>query len=197
MADAMKKSCVKDGLTNRSAAIFPDGRPFRDLRLWFSVINTGEVAQGCGAPVTIDQVFLGEYPYPDESSHSVGVDPFPHKPWREMHLGVVNVSCKISKNFQTASLDTKEPTEISAEGTYNSGSGLLCLIGCRYVDSFEDAKETRNKDSMDCEIVINIRYTPLNAEAGEKLKGMINCRREKADPFFFDPSIRYLHTSSS
>ncbi|KAL0396637.1 UNVERIFIED_CONTAM: hypothetical protein Scaly_0112100 [Sesamum calycinum] len=69
--------------------------------------------------------------------------------------------------------------EISAEGTYEIGSGHLCMIACMDVGP-PKARVGRNI-SLDCEILVDIQYPPLNARNGDALKGTIESTREKSD----------------
>ncbi|XP_011085666.1 uncharacterized protein LOC105167592 [Sesamum indicum] len=75
--------------------------------------------------------------------------------------------------------------EISAEGTYDFGSGHLCMIGCMDVGP-PKARVGRNV-SLDCEILVDIQYPPLNARNGGALKGTIESTREKSDRLYFEP----------
>ncbi|KAJ6850283.1 uncharacterized protein M6B38_265555 [Iris pallida] len=72
--------------------------------------------------------------------------------------------------------ESNNPTEISAEGTYDVETGMLIMVGCRQVGS-----------SLDCGILINIQLAPLNPEEGEYSKGKISSTRENSDPLFFKP----------
>lgn len=77
-------------------------------------------------------------------------------------------------------LDLSEGMEISAEGVYNTKTGGLCMVGCR---SLEKSK----LDSMDCEILINFQFPPLDPKkAKDPIKGSIESTRERSDPLYFD-----------
>lgn len=45
------------------------------------------------------------------------------------------------------SLDPKGQLQISAEGVYDARTGLLCMVGCLILNSY---------DSLDCEILLNL-----------------------------------------
>ncbi|KAI3434091.1 uncharacterized protein J3R85_006887 [Psidium guajava] len=74
--------------------------------------------------------------------------------------------------------------DIFAEGTYNRETGLLCMMGCRYVA--QSGAEVYRNGSMDCEIQINIQFHPLTGKAMEKIKGNIESTRVRSDPLYFD-----------
>ncbi|KAL0353083.1 UNVERIFIED_CONTAM: hypothetical protein Sangu_0889600 [Sesamum angustifolium] len=75
--------------------------------------------------------------------------------------------------------------EISAEGTYDLGSAHLCMIACMHVGP-PKARIGRNS-SLDCEILVDIQYPPLNARNGGALRGTIESTREKSDRLYFEP----------
>lgn len=103
--------------------------------------------------------------------------------------GVINVSYILSlassHDFKLSSgyMQIKS-IEISAEGTYDSESGHLCMTGCMHV---EPSKSTAGRNSsLDCEILIDIQYPPANARNGDAVKGTIESRREKSDRLYFE-----------
>ncbi|KAL6573994.1 hypothetical protein OROHE_001536 [Orobanche hederae] len=75
--------------------------------------------------------------------------------------------------------------QISAEGTYDSESGHLCMIGCMHVTP-PNVGVGRNL-SLDCKIVVDIQYPPVNPNNGETVKGTIRSTREKSDSLHFEP----------
>lgn len=74
--------------------------------------------------------------------------------------------------------------KISAEGVYDSRRGHLCMIGCMIVDSPPNVKSGR---PLDCEILVDVQYPPLDAKAGRNVKGAIESTRNKSDPLYFEP----------
>ncbi|KAG1335045.1 putative alanine racemase [Cocos nucifera] len=106
-----------------------------------------------------------------------------------------NVSYELSYTFWNASSVVDKPTVITAEGIYNAGTGMLCMVGCQNPISSVARKQADGMDSnsMDCEILINLQVPPLDPQAGEYFSGAIRSLREKSDPLFFDP----LQVSSS
>lgn len=75
--------------------------------------------------------------------------------------------------------------DISAEGTYDSKTGHLCMIGCMHVGP-PKAREGKNS-SLDCEILVDIQYTTLSARVGDAVRGTIESMREKSDHLYFEP----------
>ncbi|KAF6141993.1 hypothetical protein GIB67_037961 [Kingdonia uniflora] len=71
--------------------------------------------------------------------------------------------------------------QISAEGIYNTENGVLCMVGCRYLPLNHNSF-----DSMDCNILINAQFPPLNGKGRDFVKGSIESTREKRDPLYFE-----------
>lgn len=91
----------------------------------------------------------------------------------------VNVSFSITYHFFSDSFENEE-FEVAAEGVYSSATGMLCMRGCRY---------TENRMSMDCDVLINIQFRPLNPKAEEHrgINGTISSTRIESDPLYFKP----------
>ncbi|GFQ06327.1 hypothetical protein PHJA_002776700 [Phtheirospermum japonicum] len=89
-----------------------------------------------------------------------------------------------SHDFKLSSVHKKiQSFDISAEGTYNSESGHVCMIGCMQVGP----PKVSVGRSLDCEIVVDIQYHPVNTNNGETVKGTIKSTREKSDGLYFEP----------
>ncbi|XP_047327485.1 uncharacterized protein LOC124931135 [Impatiens glandulifera] len=69
-------------------------------------------------------------------------------------------------------IKTTFPIQISAEGIYDTKTGFLCLMGCL--------------NALDCEIIVNLQYPPLNSKGGSHVKGTIESTRLNSDTFYFD-----------
>ncbi|XP_073006483.1 uncharacterized protein [Typha latifolia] len=180
--DVVRMSCVMDDLHNKRKERYPDGSSFVDLKFGFSVTNAeGKSARGYAAPVTIGDVFSSG------SFMSDRVLPFSKPTSTEMSHSLLNVSYKISYTSPAASLNLNEETEILAEGIYNTRTGSLCLVGCRPVDFLDVAKQAEVNDSMDCQVLINVQFAPLNGKTREHLRGAIRSTRDRSDPLFLDP----------
>ncbi|KAK3161566.1 hypothetical protein QOZ80_1BG0078720 [Eleusine coracana subsp. coracana] len=71
---------------------------------------------------------------------------------------------------------------IMAEGVYDPKTGVLCMIGCRELNS-----------STDCEMLITVQFASLETKALQHGKGAISSLREKADPLFFNKTEIMLY----
>ncbi|KAF2297715.1 hypothetical protein GH714_002423 [Hevea brasiliensis] len=116
MFDRVSKSCPKQKTMRRKGKAYPNAYS-SDMRFHILANNgKGKIAQGYSSPLFVgDQVF---------------------EPYRvNTNSGLINISYKMSF---TASSDFKlgnkllsnEFVEISAEGTYDNETGVLCMIGC-------------------------------------------------------------------
>uniref|UniRef100_A0A7N0ZV80 RING-type E3 ubiquitin transferase n=1 Tax=Kalanchoe fedtschenkoi TaxID=63787 RepID=A0A7N0ZV80_KALFE len=75
--------------------------------------------------------------------------------------------------------------DMSAEGTYNTKTGILCMIGCVLTRSSE-GKLWRNA-LFDCETSVNVQFPSLDADAKQHAKGSIVSTRPTTDPHYFEP----------
>ncbi|XP_074347172.1 uncharacterized protein LOC141686004 [Apium graveolens] len=147
--------------------------------------------------------------YPSEQSYDLRFDmSVPNSKKIEFELGgnyavprdiPLNVSYKLS--FSTVSdvkleavhssldqsLDPEGQLQISAEGVYDARTGLLCMVGCRVLDSY---------DSLDCGILLKFQFPGLNVSNGGFIKGSMKSTREHTDPLFFE-HLKLISTSFS
>ncbi|WCJ27035.1 hypothetical protein M5689_008810 [Euphorbia peplus] len=150
-----------------------------DMKFQMSVRNgRTQIAQGFASPFFVsDQLYE---PY------------WMHKNQSWMHKnqsGVLNISYKISFSVTSdltlgGKFFSNESSEMSAEGTYDNGTGVLCMIGC--------LRQSGKTDPVDCEVLVNVQFAPLNAKAGANIKGTIKSMRNNSDPMYF----RQLEISS-
>lgn len=82
----------------------------------------------------------------------------------------------------SVSLNLFDQVEITAEGVYDVETGHLCMVGCR--KSVQSSIVSR-----DCEILVEIKYAPLNKKRGGLTKGSIKSTRAKTDPLYFDEMV--------
>ncbi|XP_047972417.1 uncharacterized protein LOC125215136 isoform X1 [Salvia hispanica] len=82
--------------------------------------------------------------------------------------------------------------DISAEGTYDTERGHLCMTGCMHVGP-PKARVGRNS-SLDCEILVDIQYATLNARAAGVVRGTIESTREKSDQLYFETFEIFSHS---
>ncbi|XP_063947492.1 uncharacterized protein LOC108217653 isoform X1 [Daucus carota subsp. sativus] len=66
---------------------------------------------------------------------------------------------------------------ISAEGVYDSGTGSLCMTGCRNL-AF--------RNFQDCDIVLHFHFPGSTRAKGGFMKGSIQSTRNQSDPHFFE-----------
>ncbi|KAL8468027.1 hypothetical protein ACS0TY_031323 [Phlomoides rotata] len=106
------------------------------------------------------------------------------------NLSVINVSYILSvaasDDFKLSNVYMQiKSFDISAEGTYDSKTGHLCMTGCMHVGP---PKERVGKNSsLDCEILVDIRYHALNARDGDAVEGTIESTRDKFHLLYFEP----------
>ncbi|CAN4078936.1 unnamed protein product [Withania somnifera] len=102
---------------------------------------------------------------------------------------VVNISYVLHfvapSQFLYSDDHTPMTIEISAEGLYDSKSGHLCMVGCMYFSSRNGI--LRRNSSVDCEILVNIQYPPLNGKVVRGVSGTIGSLRKKSDALYFEP----------
>lgn len=177
--DSVNKSCKAFNLP-KSRKMYPDGESVGDMRFDFSLRDAkGRRAWGYANPLFIGQTFYGR-------SYMVSlVAPTPPPSLVDLNHSLLNVSYRISYSLPNSSYDGSEQTEILAEGVYNAATGMLCMVGCRYLLASVNEKQVNG--SKDCEILINMQLSPLNPEAGERLYGSIKSSRKESDPLYFEP----------
>ncbi|KAJ3670633.1 hypothetical protein LUZ60_008059 [Juncus effusus] len=172
--DIVRGLCAK--VEKKGEEIYPDGKSYRDMRFQFNVKNKEGMGNfGIASPISIGENFYGAVDLENNSTNLESKD------------GYFNITYKIQYNSLFSNLKiSNEKIEISAEGIYDSKTGTLCLVGCRYVGSLEIAKKARVNDSFDCEIFVNLQFGPLNGKAKEHVKGTIKSLRKNSDHLFFN-----------
>ncbi|XP_064942991.1 uncharacterized protein LOC135595658 [Musa acuminata AAA Group] len=170
--DSVSRSCkVRSGKTQSSEERYPDGRSSHDMRFSIVVEDAGgRSGRGEANVFSIGDVVCGDNDFVMASETASFVP------------AVWNVSYAISYYMYSASAEV----DIAAEGIYDSGSGTLCMKGCR-----SPSLPTKNQTAIDCEILINIQFPPVNSKMGDRINGTINTTRSKQDPLYFDPIKLY------
>ncbi|RDY02225.1 hypothetical protein CR513_14340, partial [Mucuna pruriens] len=184
----VRKSCAEKMDAREKGNTYPDGY-FSGMAFSMLLTNSkGQVAQGYSSPLSVgDQIYSGQsYGIPTvltpERLKAHGIQSVNYS-------NLLNVSYTMSFNpppdfmFGREVLSAK--VKIGAEGIYNRNTGVLCMIGCQHLRS--TAKILIKNESLDCEIMVNVQFPPLNAKGGESLKGIIQSTRQKSDPYYFDP----------
>ncbi|KAH0468285.1 hypothetical protein IEQ34_003318 [Dendrobium chrysotoxum] len=155
---------------------YPDGILRHDMSFsMFSVTKGGSSASGEAYPLSIgDTVF---------------VDSFVETQMDDVNATLRNVSYEISYWSYTDSSSSSDGvhTKISAEGVYNSRNGHLCMVGCMFNESSVLDKQEKIEDMMDCKILINIQFPPMDPKEGEHLNGTIRSTRQTWDSLYFEP----------
>ncbi|KAK2393539.1 putative DUF2921 family protein [Trifolium repens] len=183
--DRVRKSCGEKVTAGGKGKKYPDGF---SSDMSFSLMVTdpkGKVAQGYSSPLFVgDQIYDGQ---------TYGVPFVPTngnlKARSFQFSRSLNVSYTITLNH---SPDVKfggqvyaAEIKINAEGLYNRNTGVMCLVGCRHLRTND--KILIKNESLDCEIMVNVQFPPMNGKGGESVKGTIESTRQKADPYYFEP----------
>ncbi|KAI5662575.1 hypothetical protein M9H77_21898 [Catharanthus roseus] len=182
-----KKPAVKDGSRYPKA-------DSNEMRFQISINHHGEViGRGDVVPLSIgDDIYQGHVlvlSEPEEEGHAEIIS---EDVETSNSTSPMNISYRISFNDMTLkgqvsslnySLDPRDSVEISAEGVYDGERGLLCMVGCREIYSYNH----QVKQSQDCEILINFQFPPVNAiEGSSYIEGTIQSRRKETDPLYFE-----------
>lgn len=186
--ERVRKSCAEKTDARGKGNTYPDGYS-SDMAFSMLVTNSkGQVAQGYSSPLSVgDQIYGGQlYGFPTVVTMGKLK---PHGIQLENYSNLLNVSYTMSfkppPDFKFGTGVSSTEVKISAEGIYNRNTGVLCMIGCQHLKSTN--KILIKNESLDCEIMVNVQFPPLNAKGGESLKGTIESTRQKSDPYYFDP----------
>ncbi|KDP45930.1 hypothetical protein JCGZ_11833 [Jatropha curcas] len=95
---------------------------------------------------------------------------------KETKLKAMNISYQISLTSYNASSMEYKNEQISAEGTYDGETGVICMVGCKY--------QTSANESMDCEILVHVEFSATNSK--DYIEGRIQSTREKSSPLYFE-----------
>ncbi|KAK6917555.1 Protein of unknown function DUF2921 [Dillenia turbinata] len=117
---------------------------------------------------------------------SIGDHMFENLLRKKMNLsGPVNISYQMTfKPPPDFDHPLSKSVELLAEGVYNATSGSLCMLGCRLI-RLRGKRLTRNS-LMDCEILINVRFSSIDASKNFVF-GTIESMRRKSDLLYFRP----------
>lgn len=187
--------CLKKKPIRKSLEKYPDGSS-QDMNFGISVKIAGvAIAWGHAVPIAVDDQIsqLSEsfisWSSSSTTSSVVEANARSSKP--------LNISYKISlrphyylkldgmESLFNVSSSGNRQVAIFAEGIYDSETGVLCMVGCRYA-GLKYQKSSNN--FMDCEISIHLQFPPLNAKMkGAFIRGSITSLRKKSDSLFFEP----------
>ncbi|XP_059291759.1 uncharacterized protein LOC132045228 [Lycium ferocissimum] len=174
--DNVTRSCAKALAYKGKGGKYPDVHS-SDMRFDMTVRNRKKIdIFSYSSPLSVGDKF-----YQGASGSSVQVN--------DNQSAVVNISYVLHfvapSQFLYSDEHTPMAIEISAEGLYGSKSGHLCMVGCMYFSSRHGILQ-RNS-SLDCEILVNIQYPPLNTKVARGVRGTIESMRKKSDSFYFEP----------
>ncbi|XP_058725086.1 uncharacterized protein LOC131596450 [Vicia villosa] len=182
----VRKSCAEKMTARGKGKNYPDVYS-SDTAFSMVVTNSeGQVTQGYSLPLFVgDQGYEGR-PYGVPFLPTNGGNLKAHS---LQFSNSLNVSYAFflnpSSDFKFGNEISSTEMKISAEGLYNRKTGVMCLIGCRRLRT-NDKLLTKN-ESLDCEIMINIQFPPLNAKGGQPVEGTIASMRQKTDSYYFEP----------
>lgn len=156
---------------------YPDGSSRQDL----SISMLSATKKGSSLRVHAYPLSIGDTLY----AHSLV-----EAPMEGSSVTLWKVSYEISYRFSTyLSSPRKNNIQISAEGWYNIKNGHLCMVGCMYNISSVLDTQAKIEDSLDCKILINVQFPPMDPKEGENLNGTIRSTRQTSDPLYFEPLL--------
>lgn len=185
--DRVRKSCAEKITARGKGSMYPDGYS-SDMSFDMLVSDSKGQAHGYSSPLFVgDQSYLGQL-YGVPSILTTGKLKA-NRIRSDNYSNLLNLSYMISfypsPDFKFGGEVSSTEVKIGAEGLYIRNTGLLCMIGCRHLRSTD--KILIKNESLDCDIMVNVQFSPLNAKGGESVKGTIESTRQKSDPYYFDP----------
>lgn len=191
-----RESCSVKEPARRGGGKYPKGNS-NDMRFQLSIKHSGEqVGWADAKPISVGgDIYEGNImiisDWEEGLGHSHPVIDEDEGNGNSMSL--MNISYNIilnsflDFNAQISSLNyslsPKGSLEITAEGVYDAERGLICMVGCRQLYSYS---YSNNKQSLDCEILVNIEFPSQNSSQNSYIEGSIQSRRPKTDPLYFD-----------
>nr|POE92983.1 hypothetical protein CFP56_48129 [Quercus suber] len=171
--DLARKSCSNPAKTK--GKVYPNAFS-HEMRFDMSVkISEGKMGWGYSTPISVDNqlhqyssYMESEEPANFNSSGPVNIS---------YHIGLTTYSSNSTSSPFNTSLKLQESFEILAEGLYDAETGILCMVGCRTLDS---------NDYLDCEILVNFEFPSTNKRNSDPIKGTIQSTREKIDNLYFE-----------
>ncbi|XVF27645.1 hypothetical protein REPUB_Repub14bG0126100 [Reevesia pubescens] len=174
--NAARRSCANKNIAKHKGKTYPDGDSM-DMRFDVLVIDSKrESAQGIANPLFVEHQPYGLFPLSTESAVRLSNN----------DSRLLNISYDISYTYYSSNIPAlSRELEISAEGIYDRHSGVLCMVGCKHA-RYYNQNLIRN-DSLDCDIVVTVQFSPINAAEQYRVKGTIESTRAKSDPLYFGP----------
>ncbi|XVE88042.1 hypothetical protein DITRI_Ditri19aG0036900 [Diplodiscus trichospermus] len=179
--EAVSRSCANKNVAKHKGKTYPDVDSI-DMILEMSAVDSkGELAWFNANPL-----FVGDQPYKHRLFGHLPVRTEPAVRLSNNDSRILNISYDISYTYRSSDvLGLSREVEISAEGIYDRYSGVLCMVGCKRL-RYHNQMSMKN-DSVDCDIVIIIQFSPVNAAEKDRVKGTIESTRAKSDPLYFGP----------
>ncbi|EOY28248.1 Uncharacterized protein TCM_029873 [Theobroma cacao] len=175
--DSARRSCASKNIAKHKGKTYPDGDSI-DMRFDMLVTDSkGESAWGFGNPLFVDDQLYKHQRY----------GPLP----LAVHLSnndsrLLNISYQISYTYQSSNAPAlSRVVEISAEGIYDRDTGVLCMVGCKHVRYYNQI--LIENGLLDCDVVVTVQFSPVNAAEIYRVKGTIESTRAKSDPLYFEP----------
>ncbi|MED6135316.1 hypothetical protein PIB30_045363 [Stylosanthes scabra] len=193
--ERVNKSCQNSKPVKGKGKSYPEAYSY-DMRFDMSVglrESRKRVAWGYATPLFVGDQFydLGMPIFSDSVSSFSNQVPQPYI--HNNNGSLFNISYKISLapyslwelDGMNSSFSNKsfEAVKLAAEGIYDAEGGTLCMVGCRELPS----KDGTITHSLDCEVLVNFQFPPLDATDGRRIRGSIKSTRKKSDPLYFKP----------
>ncbi|POO00069.1 hypothetical protein TorRG33x02_041960 [Trema orientale] len=201
--DSLRRICRKKNTARGKGKTYP-AEYSSDMRFRMSVRNSEEqVAWGYSTPFYVRNQFFRTNLFlrgPTNSQQVMQTDS--SVLLKSNQSSLVNISYRMSLNFppdfKFSHGSSLSNVEISAEGTYDRDTGVLCMIGCRNIGSTTQNLVTNA--TVDCAITVNVQFSPLNANSDKNIRGSIESTRQTSDPFYFgrlELSSKSLYSSQA
>lgn len=191
---SVKEPATRGGVTGSK---YPNGNS-NDMRFRLSIKYSGEpVGWGDAKPIAVgddlyqgNTVIISEW---EEVGHSDVID---EGEGNTNSTSLMNISYNIIlysfSEFKTQfsslnySLNPEGSLEITAEGIYDAERGLICMVGCRQLYPYSYSNQSTFRQSLDCEILVNLEFPPQDSRHNSYIEGTIQSTRSKSDPLYFD-----------
>ncbi|KAF2316308.1 hypothetical protein GH714_041649 [Hevea brasiliensis] len=176
--DRATNSCLKKPPARKKESQYPDANSY-DMQFDMSVKNSSgkRIGWGYASPLFIgDQIPVRNgYSMPFSSSRN-SLDEA-----KNQHISPLNISYKMNFPSFNSSLNEYSQVEVFAEGIYDPETGVMCMVGCRYLGSNNHTDD----DLMDCEFLVNLEFPPV--DSNNYIQGTMKSTRKESDPHYLQP----------
>ncbi|XP_012074974.2 uncharacterized protein LOC105636321 [Jatropha curcas] len=176
LVDKARKSCPEKQPSRKKGSQYPDPDS-NEMQFDMSFKNSSgkRVGYGYARPVFVGDHIFARNRYRNSMLFSNST------PAKIQQSGSLKISYNINFPFLNASSNEQIQVELSAEGIYDAETGVMCLVGCRYLDSNNQIP----KYDVDCEILVNVEFPTV--DSNNYIQGHINSTREESDPLYLQP----------